>query len=433
MNSKLLMENGELKMENEKNNSQFSTVNSQLNIPQFRFPEFEGNWNEDKFEKLTKINQGLQIPISERYTEQIENSYFYITNEFLKKNSNKKYFILNPPESVICNEDDILMTRTGNTGQVVTNVSGAFHNNFFKIKYNSELTNKDFLVFYLRLYKTQKTILRLAGTSTIPDLNHSDFYRIKMVYPDLPEQTKIATFLTAVDKRIKLLQKKKVELEQYKKGIMQKLFSQEIRFKDENGDNFQDWEENKLGDLGDTFNGLTGKTKVDFGEGKPYIQYMQIFSSSSINTSTFGFVNIEEGDNQKRVQYGDVFFTTSSETPNEIGTSSVLTEEVEEVYLNSFCFGYRPNSLDELVPEFSQFFFRSDKVRKEIVKLAQGSTRFNMSKVELMKLKFDFPKKDEQQKIADFLSTIDKSIEKLACQIDNSVVFKQGLLQKMFV
>jgi len=128
-----------------------------------------------------------------------------------------------------------------------------------------------------------------------------------------------------------------------------------------------------------------------------------------------------------------VFFTTSSETPNEIGTSSVLTEQVEEVYLNSFCFGYRPNSLDELVPEFSQFFFRSEKVRKEIVKLAQGSTRFNMSKVELMKLRFNFPKKDEQQKIANFLLSLDKSIENLVNQIDDTVVFKQGLLQKMFV
>jgi type I restriction enzyme S subunit len=128
-----------------------------------------------------------------------------------------------------------------------------------------------------------------------------------------------------------------------------------------------------------------------------------------------------------------VFFTTSSETPNEIGTSSVLIEQVEEIYLNSFCFGYRPNLLDELVPEFSQFFFRSHKVRKEIVKLAQGSTRFNMSKLELMKLKFNFPHKDEQIKIAKVLSSIDKSIENIGTQIEQSQKWKQGLLQKMFV
>ena len=402
-------------------------------IPQLRFSEFTEDWSIDKFENLTKINQGLQIPISERYTEQIEGSYFYITNEFLKKNSDKKYYILNPTESVLCNEDDVLMTRTGNTGQVVTNVVGAFHNNFFKIKFDNEKINKDFLVYFLRLYKTQNAILRLAGTSTIPDLNHSDFYKIEMPHPIPTEQTKIATFLTAVDKRINLLQKKKAELEQYKKGVMQKLFSQTIRFKKDDGNCFPDWVEKKLGEVGETFNGLTGKTKVDFGVGKPYIQYMQIFSSSKIDTANFGLVNIEDGENQNSAQYGDVFFTTSSETPKEIGTSSVLTEQVKEVYLNSFCFGYRPNLLDELVPEFSQFFFRSNKVRKEIIKLAQGSTRFNMSKVELMKLKFDFPHKDEQQKIANFLSCIDKSIKKIGNQIDDSIMFKKGLLQKMFV
>jgi len=290
-----------------------------------------------------------------------------------------------------------------------------------------------FLVYFLRLYKTQNAILRLAGTSTIPDLNHSDFYRIEMPHPNPTEQTKIATFLTAVDKRINLLQKKKAELEQYKKGVMQKLFSQTLRFKKEDGSDFEDWEEQSLGQIGNTFNGLTGKTKVDFGKGKPYIQYMQIFSNSRIDTTNFGLVDVGDEENQSKAQFGDVFFTTSSETPNEIGMSSVLTEPMEDVYLNSFCFGYRPNSLDELIPEFSQFFFRSSKVRKEIIKLAQGSTRFNMSKVAFMKLKFDFPKKEEQQKIANFLSSIDKSIENITNQIDDSVIFKKGLLQKMFV
>ncbi len=87
-------------------------------VPKLRFEEFSGEWEEKLFKDVTKINQGLQIPISERYTEQIENSYFYITNEFLKENSDKRYFIKNPTKSVICTKDDVLMTRTGNTGQV---------------------------------------------------------------------------------------------------------------------------------------------------------------------------------------------------------------------------------------------------------------------------------------------------------------------------
>ena len=216
-------------------------------VPLLRFKEFEGIWTREKFKGLVKINQGLQIPISERYTEEVDNSYFYITNEFLKAKSDKKYYIKNPNKSVLCDVDDILMTRTGNTGMVVTNVKGAFHNNFFKIAYPSTI-DKDFLFYFLNLTNTQNTIKRLAGTSTIPDLNHSDFYRIDFPITTLPEQQKIASFLSAVDEKLQQLTKKKDLLEEYKKGVMQKIFSQELRFKDDNGNNYPDWEEKKLGE-----------------------------------------------------------------------------------------------------------------------------------------------------------------------------------------
>ena len=228
---------------------------------------------------------------------------------------------------------------------------------------------------------------------------------------------------------------------------MQQLFSQQLRFKPDviandseaisnsvNAQNsFPDWEEKRLGEVGKTFNGLTGKTKEDFGKGKPYIQYMQIFRSSKINPNEFGFVKINENDKQFKVQYGDVFFTTSSETPKEIGTASVLLNQVDEIYLNSFCFGFRPNSTEILAPEFSQFLFRSDTFRKKIIPLAQGSTRYNMSKIELMKLKIKIPSLKEQQKIANYLSAIDNKITNVHTQIYNTQSFKKGLLQQMFV
>ena len=102
-------------------------------VPKLRFKGFEEEWEKKELKDFTKINQGLQIAISERFLEKVDGSYFYITNEFLRAGSKKSYFIKNPPQSVMCDEDDLLMTRTGNTGQVVTGVSGAFHNNFFKI------------------------------------------------------------------------------------------------------------------------------------------------------------------------------------------------------------------------------------------------------------------------------------------------------------
>src|SRR5581483_1658509 len=118
--------------------------------------------------------------------------------------------------------------------------------------------------------------------------------------------------------------------------------------------------------IGETYNGLFSKAKEEFGTGKKYIQYKQIFDSSKIQTERCGLVNISIYEDQNKVQYGDIFFTISSETPQEIGMSSVLLDEVEEMYLNSFCFGYRPNSFEILNPNFSRYLFRSKVFRSEI-------------------------------------------------------------------
>jgi type I restriction enzyme S subunit len=199
-----------------------------MNAPALRFKNDRGetfpNWDEKSFKDISKINQGLQIPISDRYSVGGENRYFYITNEFLRAGAKSKYFIENPPQSVLCDESDVLMTRTGNTGKVVTNVKGAFHNNFFKISYNKTLINKVFLCEFLSLKKTQSLILKLAGTSTIPDLNHSDFYKIRIHFPTLLEQEKIASFLKAFDEKISQLLQKYKMLTLYKHGLSQQIF-----------------------------------------------------------------------------------------------------------------------------------------------------------------------------------------------------------------
>lgn len=195
---------------------------------EIRFKDEDGcdypEWKEKRLKNICSINQGLQIPISNRFTEYKSGRYFYITNEFLKADSGKKYYIENPPKSVICNEEDILMTRTGNTGKVVTNVSGAFHNNFFKVDYNRNNIFKMFLYYFLISYKIQKNIIRLAGNSTIPDLNHNDFYNIKIKLPCIEEQTKIANFLSKIDSIIEEEKNKLEDLRQWKKGLLQQMF-----------------------------------------------------------------------------------------------------------------------------------------------------------------------------------------------------------------
>ncbi|MDA9103360.1 restriction endonuclease subunit S [Schleiferiaceae bacterium] len=257
-------------------------------IPKLRFQEFTGNYNHNTFKDYVVINQGLQIAISERLNSPLEGAYFYITNEFLRSNSLKSYWVKNPPKSSICSYEDILMTRTGNTGIVVTDVQGVFHNNFFKIKYPSNYFNKVWLVEYLRRNAIQKQILRYAGTSTIPDLNHKDFYRLPLLHPSIKEQTKIANLLSILNSKINLLTKKKEVLETYKKGLMQKIFSQELRFKREDGTNYPEWGKVRIGDVFEVTRGkvlATSLTKQQPNESFTY----PVYSSQTKANGLMGF------------------------------------------------------------------------------------------------------------------------------------------------
>ena len=245
--------------------------------------------------------------------------------------------------------------------------------------------------------------------------------------PILNEQNKIGKFIFNIDKRISITEEKLNLFNEYKKGIMHKLFNQELRFKDENGNDYPEWEEFTLGQIGDTYNGLTGKSADDFGKGKKYITYKNIFDNTKIDTSILEFVEVKENEKQNKVEYGDIFFTVSSETPDEVGYTSVLLDKInEDIYLNSFCFGYRLKSKEDFYPEFFRYVLRSFSFREKIYILAQGSTRFNLSKTEVLKIKLNLPCFEEQQKIADFLSAIDTKIEKISDELENLKEFKKG-------
>ncbi|WP_154859686.1 restriction endonuclease subunit S [Cyclobacterium xiamenense] len=423
-------------------------------IPDLRFPEFNENWNQKRFEeiysfKTTNSYSRDNLNYENGTVKNIHygdihtkfNSLFDITEELVPY-INEEIDISRISEDSYLQEGDLIIADASEDYNDIGKAIEVFNLNnervvaglhtFLARKESSEVI-KGFASFLMKTRMVRLAVMKIAQGTKVLGISTGRLAQIPLLIPQPEEQEKITSFLSAVDVRIQLLQKKKAKLEEYKKGVMQKLFSQEIRFKDHNGNDFPDWEEKKLGKIGATFNGLTGKTKVDFGEGMPYVQYMQIFSNSKINVQEFGFVRVDENENQNKVQYGDVFFTTSSETPNEIGTASVMLEEVGDVYLNSFCFGFRPNSLTELVPQFSRYLFRSELFRREVIKLAQGSTRFNMSKVELMKLPVLLPKEEEQNKIADFLTSLDDSIESIGVEIEGSIEYKKGLLQKMFV
>ncbi|MDO7021763.1 restriction endonuclease subunit S, partial [Brachyspira innocens] len=155
---------------------------------------FNTKFNKVKMSDICTVNQGLQIPISQRKKEDGKNRYFYITVQFLKGNNKDKYYIENPAENVICDTDDILVTRTGSTGKIITGVKGCFHNNFFKLNFFNNI-NKRYIYYVLNTKKMYEQMLNAASGGTVPDLPHKAFYKLEIYFPPLEEQKRIVKIL----------------------------------------------------------------------------------------------------------------------------------------------------------------------------------------------------------------------------------------------
>lgn len=166
----------------------------------------------------------------------------------------------------------------------------------------------------------------------------------------------------------------------------------------------------KLGEIGQFYGGLTGKNKSDFVNGNAkFITYKNAYSNISLCLDATERVKILPKEKQHNLRYGDIIFTGSSETPEECGFSSVVTETVTEpTYLNSFCFFLRLYNPEILLPNFSKFLFRSCSIRKQIVRTASGVTRFNISKKLMQEVKIPIPSLSEQRRIAEALDKFDK-------------------------
>jgi type I restriction enzyme S subunit len=211
------------------------TNKSQKNIP--------SGWQQVVLGDICKVNQGLQIPISERFSTPESNGKLYITTQFLNGKSEAEY-ICDYTDSVVCKKEDILMTRTGNSGIVVTGVEGVFHNNFFKVKPNKNVNSK-LLIYNLVSPYIQYKLLKLAGASTIPDLNHGDFYSIDLLLPPISEQNRIVSVLETWDNTIEKISKKIEVKKQIKKGLMQDLLTGKKRLKGFS----TNWKTFEIGDL----------------------------------------------------------------------------------------------------------------------------------------------------------------------------------------
>ena len=192
----------------------------------------------------------------------------------------------------------------------------------------------------------------------------------------------------------------------------------------------QPWQTRKLEDFGSSYGGLSGKNKDDFGHGDAsFVTYKNVFLNPVADLDNVGSVEIDLSQNE--VRYGDVFFTVSSEIPEEVGMSSVWVGKSENVYLNSFCFGYRPD--DESVdPFFMAYMLRSDEVRRKLIFLAQGISRYNISKKAVLKIEVKLPSMEEQRLVGRFFSGLDRIISVQERKTEALRQAKKYYLQNMF-
>ena len=321
----------------------------------------------------------------------------------------------------------VLITCIASLGlNAITKVEMATNQQINAIIPNKE-NNGEFI--YYQISHNINQLKRFAGAGGMMILTKGEFEKVPFVFPPLPKQEKIAGILgtwdEAIEKLSSLIEQKKL----LKKGLTQRLLTGKTRL---NGFT-QHWQKIRLGKIGTTYTGLSGKNKDDFGKGAYFIPYMNIYQNNKIDPKQLELVDISDNENQNTVQYGDIFFTTSSETPEEVGFASVLLFKPEQkIYLNSFCFGYRLNDFDTLLPNYASFLFRSNQIRKTMYKLAQGATRFNLSKNELMKEELYIPSDiSEQQAIADVLLTADDEINLLNQKLEALKEQKKGLMQQL--
>lgn len=293
----------------------------------------------------------------------------------------------------------------------------------------NQCLNKQYL-YYMLLTTYMRHMAQVIAKPAVNQASIStrDLKKIKIPVPPLPEQQKIAEVLSTWDKAIEKQSRLIEKLELRKKGLMQQLLTGKKRLP---GFNIP-WKKIKLGEMGNTYNGLSGKNKDDFEQGNAkFIPYINVFSNEKIDVNNLQCVKINPEDQQNMVKYGDIFFTVSSETPDEVGMASVLLEHLDNTYLNSFCFGYRLKDFSTLSPFFAAYLFRTEHFRHYMNILAQGSTRFNLSKKEVMKLKISLPNIDEQTAIVNILNSTNHEINLTNQKLKELHHQRFGLMQQL--
>ena len=419
--------------------------------PKLRFKEFEGNWEERKL--VSEINFIAGYAFKSFEMKNIDSKYQLIkmSNVYkseLQLNRNPSYWgeIDSKIEKYLLKKKDILLTLTGTVGKqdygysIVIPINNRFllNQRLVCLRAKPNRSDSDFINnlikttrFYYFFFGESK-----GGTGNQTNVGIDDLRNIKLNFPKLPEQQKIATFLTAVDTKLQQLNSKKSALETYKKGTMQQLFSQKIRFKTDDGSDFADWEEKKLGALmrEKITNGETVDKSKYLSDGNSYlIQLDDLFKSSTVlNIDKLSRVNLKKS--AKKIKINDVIINRVSIKPSGVAKVSIISNISKRLSTsfesNMFRVRFKLESIDSL---FFSYFSLSVSYVKQKLALAKVTNQASLSQGDICFIKMSVPDITEQQKIANYLSAIDVKIESVQQQVKKTQAFKKGLLQQMFV
>ena len=402
-----------------------------LNVPHLRFPEFSGEWEKHTIGELAiKVGSGVtpkggetvykkeghpfvrsqNVGLGVLLLEDI--AYIDDTTHIRQKNTELQI-------------DDVLLNITGASigrcAVVNEQIAGGNVNQHVCIIRTKDNLVSPFLCNFLLSNYGQKQIDSFQAGGNRQGLNFEQIKSIKIGIPCLKEQSKIAKTLQLLDERIATQNKIIEKLESLIKGLNNSLY-----------DRYGDGIRTSFAGLGYSYSGLSGKSAMDFGKGKPFITYLNVYSNNVVNENDYQYVQIDEGEKQNVVQYGDVLFTLSSETPEEVGIGSVYLGQ-DEVYLNSFCFGIHIVNEKLAYSPYISYYVSSTPFRKFIYPFAQGSTRFNLCKADFEKASITLPSLDNQKRIHSVLNSVAMKISTERAMLEQYVTQKQYLLRQMFI
>ena len=414
-----------------------------MTVPKLRFKEFDGDWSSNQLGKIIRISSASRV-----FKEQWQYSGvpFFRTSDvvsiFKNKQNEKAYISLELFEELAkksgkINRDDLLVTGGGTIGipyLVPNNQPLYFKDADLLWMKSSGIIEGSFLYNFLISPKFREYLNSISHTGTISHFTIEQAKATPFNFPSKQEQTKIASFLSNVDEKISQLTQKHALLSQYKQGMMQKLFSQQIRFKADDGSEFGAWEKVKLGDLVGLIAGFAFKSDYFAEKGKKLITPKNFTTFGKANFSDLNTKWTTEKASKKYICSPNdllVLLTDLTQSCELLGKPILLIENDGDVLLNQRIVKIIPDQ--KVQKSFLLYLLLTDAYHELIVSTASGTTVKHSSNKVLQSFSFNLPCLEEQTKIANFLSAIDQKIEVVAQQIEQAKVWKKGLLQQMFV